>query len=159
MSFIDMAYLRKENIRNGVCTYYRRKTKQQVEVQVNDGMQRIIESFTADVRNSPYLFPIITGEGLNARLQYESALRTQNRRLKTLSKLADIKDNRLTTHVSRHTWATITREGGLPVGAISEMLGHTTEKMTHNYFASFGIAASRQAYNILCNVLARAPTG
>ena len=154
MSFIDMVYLRKENIRNGVCTYYRRKTKQQVEIELNAGMWQIIESFAHDVKHSLYLFPIITGEGETARRQYESALRTQNRRLKALAKLAAI-NSKVSTHVSRHTFATITRNSGLPVGAISEMLGHTTEKMTYNYFASFGNTVSQQAYNIISGILLR----
>ena len=152
MCFIDMAFLRKENIKDGVCRYYRQKTGQQIEVTVNEGMQRIIESFAYEVRDSPYLFPIIKHEGTLAWRDYESALRTQNRRLKVLSKLAGI-DKRVTTHVARHTFATITRGGGLPTGVISEMLGHTTEKMTHNYFASLDRSAFEQAYQIISSAL------
>ena len=152
MCFIDMAYLRKENIKDGVCRYYRKKTGQQVVVTVNEGMQRIIESFAAEVKDSPYLFPIIKRGSTSARKDYESALRTQNRRLKVLSKLAGI-DKRVTTHVARHTFATITRGGGLPTGVISEMLGHTTEKMTHNYFASLDRSAFEQAYQIISSAL------
>ena len=156
MCFIDMAYLRKENIKDGVCRYYRQKTGQQVVVTVNEGMQRIIRSFASTVRNSPYLFPILKHEGALARKDYESALRTQNRRLKVLSGMAGI-DKRVTTHVSRHTFATITRGGGLPTGVISEMLGHTTEKMTHNYFASLDISQFDQAYRIISDVLSGHP--
>ena len=157
MCFIDMAYLRKENIKNGVCRYYRHKTSQQVEVIVNEGMQRIIESFASQVRDSPYLFPIIKhSDSIPARRDYESALRTQNRRLKALSRLAGI-DKRVTTHVSRHTFASITRGGGLPTGVISEMLGHTTEKMTHNYLASLDRSLFEKAYQIISSVLSRPP--
>lgn len=151
MCFIDMAHLRKENIRDGVCTYYRKKTKQQVEVAVNGGMQKIIDSFANEVKDSPYLFPILNGKG-DERLQYESALRTQNRRLKALAKLADI-NKRVTTHVARHSFATIVRSGGVPMGVISEMLGHTTEKMTHNYLASFDRSYFDQAYGVILSAL------
>ncbi len=159
MCFIDMAHLRKENIKDGICTYYRKKTRKQVEVKVNEGMQQIIDSFADEVRDSPYLFPIITGEGETARREYETALRTQNRRLKALAKLAAIgKDKRLTTHVARHSFATLVRGGGMPAGVISEMLGHSTEKMTHNYFASFERSYYDQAYHIIVTLLSR-PSG
>ena len=152
MCFIDMAYLRKDNIKDGVCRYYRQKTGQQIEVTVNEGMQWIIDSFAFEVRDTPYLFPIIKHEGVWARKDYESALCVQNRRLKALSKLAGI-CKRVTTHVARHTFATITRGGGLPTGVISEMLGHTTEKMTHNYFASLDRSVFEQAYKIISSAL------
>lgn len=42
MSFVDMAYLRKENIRNGIVNYYRRKTGKLIEVKVTLEMQEII---------------------------------------------------------------------------------------------------------------------
>jgi len=156
MCFIDMAYLRKTNIKDGICSYYRQKTGQQIVLKVNKGMQHIIDSFAADVRDSLYLFPILKHEGALARKDYESALRTQNRRLKVLSGMAGV-DKRVTTHVARHTFATITRGGGLPAGVISEMLGHTTERMTHNYFASLDISQFDQAYRIIADVLSGHP--
>ena len=156
MCFIDMAHLRRENIKEGVCRYYRHKTGQQVVVAVNEGMQRIIDHFASQVKDSPYLFPALKREGVLVRVDYESALRAQNRRLKVLSRLAGI-DKRITTHVARHTFATIIRSGGLPAGVISEMLGHTTEKMTHNYFASLDMLRYGQAYQIISDVLSRDP--
>ena len=96
-----MAHLRKESIRNGVCTYYRKKTKQEVVVAVNEGMKTIINSFAEEVEDSPFLFPVVTEAGVNGHLRYETALRTQNRRLKALAQLAEI-DKPITTHCGRH---------------------------------------------------------
>lgn len=152
MCFIDLAHLKKENIRDGVCTYYRKKTSQQVEVTVNDAMQRIIDSFSEDVAGCPYLFPVLREAHSGKQTRYDTALRTQNRRLKVLAKLAGI-DKRVTTHVSRHSFATIVRGGGIPTGVISQMLGHTTEKMTHNYLASFDRSYFDQAYSIILAAL------
>ncbi len=156
MCFIDVAYLRKECFKDGMCTYYRKKTNKLVEVQVNEGMQQIIDSLADEVKDSPYVFPIVTGEGAEARKQYESALRSQNRRLKALAKLACV-EKKLSMHVARHSFATIVRSGGMPAGVISEMMGHSTEKMTHNYFASFDRSYSEQAYHIIVSGLSRAP--
>jgi integrase len=136
MSFVDMSYLRKENIRRGVISYYRKKTGQKIEVTLTSSLQRIIDSFSAEVISSSYLFPVIRDEGKSARLQYESGLRLQNQRLKRLAKLAGTGCN-LSTHVSRHSWATIGKKQNLPLWVISEGLGHSSQKTTYIYLASF----------------------
>lgn len=138
MSFVDMAYLRKDNIRHGVISYYRKKTGQKIEVAVTPTLERIIGSFSEEVKYSPYLFPVIHDPGKPARVQYESGLNTQNRRLKKLARMAGIDlEWGLSTHVSRHSWATTGKEQNLPLSVISEGLGHATEKMTYTYLASF----------------------
>lgn len=152
MCFVDMAHLKKENIKDGVCIYYRKKTLQQVVVVVNEVMQKIIDSFKDEVKDSPYLFPVIKFNNGEGRLQYESGLRVQNRRLRTLAKLAGI-NKRVTTHTARHSFATIARDGGIPIGVISEMLGHSTEKMTHNYLASFDQSSFNKAYTVVINAI------
>jgi len=136
MSFVDMAFLRKENIKNGIISYYRRKTNKLIEVKVTSEMQDIITFFAPQVENSPYIFPIITDNKKSPRLQYESALRVQNKRLKKLAHLANIKE-KLSTHVARHSWATIAKQVNLPLWIISEGLGHSDEKTTYTYLASF----------------------
>ncbi len=135
MCFVDLAYLKKENVRNGFIRYYRKKTGQLIEVKVTEEMQAIINGFAHDVRKSEYLFPIIC-KGGNARIQYETALRIQNSRLRELAKLANVKQ-KVTTHVARHSWATIGKYKNLPIGIISEGLGHASEKITYTYLASF----------------------
>lgn len=138
MSYVDMAYLRKDNLRHGVISYYRKKTGQKIEVTITPMLQRIIDSFSEESRYSPYLFPIIRKIDKPARTQYESGLSVQNRRLKKLARLAGINlEWGLSTHVSRHSWATAGKVQNLPLSVISEGLGHSTEKMTYTYLASF----------------------
>lgn len=156
MSFVDMAYLRKENIRQGVICYYRKKTGQMIEVTVTPILRRIIDSFCGEVRNSPYLFPIIRDAHRDARLQYESGLRLQNRRLKKLSVLARI-GAKLSTHVSRHSWATIGKKQNLPLWVISEGLGHSSQKTTYIYLASFDRATIDQASEQITLSVTRLP--
>jgi integrase len=136
MSFVDMAYLRKENIRQGVISYYRKKTGQKIEVTLSPCLQRIIDSFSGEVCHSPYVFPVIRDSGKSLRLQYENGLRRQNRLLKRLSSLAGI-GVKLSTHVTRHSWATTGKKQRLPLWVISEGLGHSSEKMTYTYLACF----------------------
>lgn len=136
MSFVDMAYLRKTDIREGMIGYYRRKTGRRIEVGMSPTLERIIDSFSQDTIGSPYVFPIIRDLDKPARQQYETALCVQNRRLKTLARLAGI-ESPVSTHVSRHSWATLGKKQRLPLWVISEGLGHASEKMTYTYLASF----------------------
>lgn len=136
MSFVDMVYLRKENIKEGVISYYRKKTGKLIEIKVTPEMYFIIDYFALQVINSPYVFPFLNDNHKSERLQYESALRVQNKRLKKLAKLAGIKET-LSTHVARHSWATIAKLVNLPLWVISEGLGHSDEKTTYKYLASF----------------------
>ncbi len=136
MSFVDLAYLRKDQIRNGVMSYYRKKTGCLLEIKVTPAMQNIINCFADRMRNSSYLFPIINDCRKSKRLQYESGLRIQNKRLDSLRLLAGIK-SKVTTHVARHSWATMAKGENLPLWVISEGLGHSNEKTTYTYLASF----------------------
>ncbi|MCD8167344.1 MAG: site-specific integrase [Bacteroides sp.] len=134
MSFIDLAYLKKENIRGGVIRYCRKKTGQQIEITLTAELREIIESFTAEVAGSVYLFPIISSTHKNAQLQYETALRTQNMRLKSLAEWASIK-RPVSTYVARHSWATVGKQENVPIQVISECLGHTSPDTTLIYLA------------------------
>ncbi|MDH6534293.1 hypothetical protein D0T51_06210 [Parabacteroides sp. 52] len=136
MSFVDMAYLKKTDIHDGVIHYFRKKTRQMLEVKITPIMNQIIKNFEQDTKDTPYVFPIIREKGKPARLQYESGLRLQNKRLKQLAGICGIR-KKLSTHVARHTWATVAKGEHLPLSVISEGLGHTSEKTTAIYLASF----------------------
>ncbi|MDL2255138.1 site-specific integrase [Parabacteroides sp. OttesenSCG-928-K15] len=136
MSFVDMAFLKKGDIRGDTISYYRRKTGQLLEVKLTTPMLQIIRSFSSVTKKSPYVFPIIKCSGKSERLQYESYLRLQNKRLKKIAGCCGLKKT-LSTHVARHTWATIAKNEKLPLSVISESLGHTSEKTTAIYLASF----------------------
>ena len=136
MSFVDMCHLKKSNLRGNEIRYYRKKTGGQVIVPMNDGMQKIIRSFSLAVKDSEYLFPILEGRAGNQQDLYETTMRTQNRRLKKLAELAQV-EKTVSTHVARHSWATICKNELLPLSVISESLGHSSEKMTRKYLASF----------------------
>ncbi len=152
MSFIDMAYLQKENLRNGMITYQRKKTGQLIEIKVTQPLQQIIRLFKDKTADSPFLLPIIENSTHSFRLQYESALRLQNERLKKIAGICGISKN-LSTHVARHTWATIAKNEHLPLAIISEGLGHTSEKTTAIYLASFNHSVLHQANEKVINAI------
>jgi integrase len=149
MSFVDAINLKKINLKDNVITYYRQKTRRAVSVKVSPLMKQIIDEFVPLVTDSPYLFPVIAPEKGNEYKQYESALRKQNRLLRSIGLNLGLK-RPLTTYVARHSWASIARQGDVPLSAISEALGHKDEKTTEIYLASI----ERKMLEEACNKVA-----
>ena len=136
MSFVDLAFLKKSDIRNGEIFYKRRKTGRSLLLKINAPMKEIILYFAERTKNSPYVFPIINPDKGNEYKQYCSALTLQNKTLKSIGKKAESKKP-LTTHVARHTWATLAKRERIPHAVISEALGHRDERTTAIYLDSF----------------------
>ena len=136
MSFVDMAYLHKTDIKNGYICYARRKTNQQLLVRVEGCVQRIIDSYTERTRNSPYVFPILHSvDDKEAYSQYQTGLRYYNKCLKEIAAL--LGDGiTLTSYTPRHSWASIARSHHVSVSIISEGMGHASEKTTQIYLAA-----------------------
>lgn len=155
MSFVDMAYLQKDNIRSGVLRYYRRKTGQLIEIKVTKAMKQIIGSFSKQMRGTDYLFPVILDLNKSAHKQYESGMRMQNMRLKKLASMAGLTKH-VSTHVARHSWATTAKQQNLPVWVISEGLGHSSEKMTYTYLAMFEQSVLDAANERIATAVSRA---
>ena len=61
MSFIDMAYLKKKDLQNGVLSYRRHKTDQQLFIKWEKPMQKIVDKY--NTIRKPYLLPIIKNNG------------------------------------------------------------------------------------------------
>ena len=132
MSFIDMAYLKKTNLHNGVLSYRRRKTGQQMFVKWEKCMQEILNKYPAN--KTDYLLPIIKIPG-KERTQYRNMQRFVNNKLKEISTMAGLQMN-LTMYVSRHSWASIAKSQNIPLSIISEGMGHDSENTTQIYLAS-----------------------
>jgi hypothetical protein len=60
MAFVDISYLKKEDINGGMLSYIRHKTGQRLTVRIEPLIEEIIKRYEPSVRNSPYIFPIIT---------------------------------------------------------------------------------------------------
>ena len=134
MSFVDIAYLQKKNLKGDVLFYRRKKTNQQLMIHWEGCMQEILKSYGADT-SSPYLFSIIKEPSNNPRKQYQNALFLINRHLKDIGKGLGLHQP-LTIYCARHSWASIARDEGIPLSVISEGMGHDSEKTTQIYLAS-----------------------
>ncbi len=149
MSFVDAAHLRKSDIKCGVLTYRRCKTKQVLHIKVVPEMLDIINRYTK--HDSVYLLPLLYPYGDDSR-QYEAALRSINRSLKEIGKMANL-EIPLTTYVSRHSWATIAKRKNIPLSVISEALGHESETTTLVYLSSIDSATIDKANSLIINGL------
>ena len=133
MSFIDMAFLQKKNLKNGILTYRRKKTGQKLSIRWEVCMQKIMEQYS--LSNSLYLLSIIKNPDSDVRKQYYNALALINRNLKEIGNELGL-SLPLTMYVARHSWASIARKEGIPISVISEGMGHDSETTTQIYLAT-----------------------
>ena len=150
MSFIDMAYLRKRDLANGVLTYRRRKTGQQLLIRWEKCMQEIVKRY--DNPLSEYLLPIIKPMNGDDRTQYQNAMYLINRKLKEIGKMVGAQFP-LTMYVARHSWASIAKNKNVPISVISEGMGHDSEMTTQIYLASLDTAIVDKANSMILNSL------
>ncbi|NDV66631.1 site-specific integrase [Bacteroides sp. 224] len=155
ISFVDMVYLKKEDKQEGTIIYERKKTGTQISIPLSTPARAILEKYSQEATLS-YLLPFIIDNKKKERTQYETALRTYNRKLKELAKMLGITIN-LTTYVARHTWATTAFHQGVPVSIISQAMGHKTEEITRIYLASFNMEEMSKAQQaVLSTILPKA---
>ena len=133
MSFIDMAYLKKKDLSNGILSYRRRKTGQQLFIRWEKCMQEIVCKY--DNPRSEFLLPIIKRADKDNRLQYQSTLRFVNNHLKSIVALLNI-EIPISMYTARHSWASIAKSKNIPISVISEGMGHDSEMTTQIYLAS-----------------------
>lgn len=150
MSFIDIAYLRKSDLKNGILTYRRRKTGQKLFIKWEKCMQEIVDKY--DTTATEYLLPIITDPATDKRKQYGNALHLINHKLKQIARLAGLHVT-LTTYVSRHAWASIAKDKNIPLSVISESMGHDSESTTQIYLASLDNSVIHKANELILREL------
>ena len=133
MSFVDMAFLKKTDLNNGMLTYRRKKTGQLLSIRWEKCMQDIVDKYPGNF--STYLLPIIIHIRKDERLQYKNSICLVNRRLKEIGKKLGLV-HPLTMYVARHSWASVARGKHIPLSVISEGMGHDSEKTTLIYLAA-----------------------
>lgn len=149
MSFIDIAYLKKSDLKSGILSYRRRKTGSQLFIKWERCMQEIVNRYPAN--ETEYLLPIITAK-IDGKRQYRNALRLVNNKLKEIATMAGLQVN-LTMYVSRHSWASIAKSKNIPVSVISEGMGHNSEVITQIYLASLDNTIIDKANNLILRSL------
>lgn len=137
MPFIDLAHLRKSDLRNRRITYRRHKTGKLMVVDVPPDAMRLLQKYR-DKTDSEYLFPLLHG-GLfmeEHHHRYQETLRHFNRELARLMKQL-LPGVSVSSYTASHTWATLAYHSGVPVGLISQSLGHSSIRVTMTYLKPF----------------------
>lgn len=151
MSFIDMANLRKGNIRvEGTSVhiiYKRHKTEHSknakfIRIPVTDELNNLLLWFKSNsVLVGDYLLPLVSkdydGEKLYDHLRRRLA--RYNERLKEIGEELGFTE-KLTSYVSRHSMAMTLQTNGVPREMISQVMGHKDMETTNTYLDSFGDA-------------------
>ena len=121
MPFVDLAYLKKQDIVGNVLTYRRRKTGRLLTVTLLPETMKLMKKYMNTDSASPYLFPILTG------FNYQLLLLKQ-----VLALTSD-----LSSYTARHTWATMAYYCEIHPGIISEAMGHSSIIVTETYLKPF----------------------
>ncbi len=141
ISFVDLARLRKSDLRDGYLHYTRSKTGQRLSIRWEQPMQDIVNRYEQLTAASPYLFPFLvgSGEGQSEHRLYHNAESRIAYHLRRLSAKMGLR-GKLTLYVARHSWATAARDQHISLSVISEALGHNSESTTRIYLRSISTA-------------------
>ena len=144
MAFVDMAFLKKSDLKCGMVSYNRRKTHQNLNIEWMKPMQAIIDKYAEQTKDSPYMLPILTGKEASPYTAYRKVEYNTNYNLKKIGQMVGLKIP-LTTYVARHTWASIALHMNIPIAAISEGMGHNSYKTTQVYLQLLDVATINEA--------------
>lgn len=150
MAIIDMAYLRKSNLKNGILSYRRQKTGQQLNIRWEPQMQKIADKYSE--RDSEFIFPILDSAKPDYFKQYRLTYNKLLRRLKKIGAELGMTEP-LTFHRSRHSWASIALNNNVPLSIICEGMGHDSEKTTRIYLSSLDTAVVDKANSDIISLL------
>ncbi len=149
MSFIDMAYLTRENVKvinsHEYIEYKRQKIKHQknvkpIQIPLTGNLKEILEWFRANtLLTGDYLLPVVsrdyTGEKLYKHIR--DRYRRYSKNLKAMAEELNITSIKLTSYVSRHTMAMTLQNKEVQREVISQVLGHKDLATTNVYLDSF----------------------
>ncbi|MBO0952023.1 site-specific integrase [Fibrella forsythiae] len=143
INFIDMALLKRSNVKAGRIQYSRRKTKELFTINLLKPAQEILDLYRPSITPSEdgYIFPILRIDFHISPVQIDNRIDKVNRQvnssLKEIGKQLGIEE-KLTTYVARHSFATVLKREGISIAIISELMGHDSEQTTRIYLQGFG---------------------
>jgi integrase/recombinase XerD len=138
ISFVDLALLSSDNIKNGRISYKRQKTGKHYDIKLVPQALVLIDLYNKQPYG--YILPIVNRRTKNdeERLRLiKDRTRLANKYLKRMAVLIETEET-VTTYTSRHSWATICKKFGFSIEIIAECLGHEYgNKTTAVYLDSF----------------------
>lgn len=136
-SFIDLAFLKVSDIRDGRVEYRRRKTGQLHSIKITESLNEILTKYLQDKKDNDFILNVIKAKDVKKQyIQARDELRRYNRSLKEIGQSCGIESN-LTSYVARHSFASIANNKKVPLTVISQALGHDNPKTTEVYLSAF----------------------
>ena len=114
LAYVDMASLKREDIKDGYIQKNRMKTSVKAVIPLLDGAKDILEKYN-------YELPVLSNQKYNSYL-------------KELGDICGIEQT-LTTHLARHTFATICINNMIDINVIAKMMGHSSTRITLSTYA------------------------
>lgn len=134
MNFRDMANLKWTDISDGRLRYVRAKTGRKHDMELLEPAKKILK-FYKKYHTSSYVFPILNDEIKDPEKIYKrisNASHRFNENLKIIAKKLDFPP--LSGYTARDSYANVLRNENIPIGLISNSMGHQTIKQTEEYF-------------------------
>lgn len=139
LNFLDMAFLKWENIAAGRLIYTRRKTNVELSIEIPAQALAIIEYYR-NYHNSEYIFPIFNdyhSDPQKKHTRIKTAEKRLNSSMTTIAKELKLA-TRITTYTARHTWANVMQTAGVHPQKIQKGLGQSSLHSTIHYLSKFG---------------------
>lgn len=146
MNFADVANLTTDNIKGERLTYIRAKTGKVFNLAIHEKAKNIIACYanSGDANSgdgaTDFIFPVFNDTHKTDKQRYnrrKKVLKQINKNLKQIAVMIGMGNLKLTSYVSRHTYATVLKKSGASVALISEALGHSDTKTTQVYLKKF----------------------
>jgi len=144
MNVADILRLKRSDIKEEELEFLREKTKRskrakKIHISINGRMKEIIKKHgTRSVGHDAYLFPVLKDKWPDDQKHYmvkEFTVR-MNKALKVMAADVGITE-RVSSYVSRHSWATISRDSGASTEYIRDQLGQSSVAVTERYLGDF----------------------
>ncbi len=116
MSFMDMAYLKKEDIHEDVIWYRRSRNKQLTSVKMTPLLHELINKYDSE---GEYVFPVLRPVNIDLYDQYRTGLRRHNNQLKKLASLLELSCP-LSSHVALNTCNSQSSSGEISLSIVYE---------------------------------------
>lgn len=143
INLMDIGLLKWKNIQNDRLVYVRAKTGKLYNIPLLAPAQQIVDFYKNNqqsVHKDEYIFPILNAKTHISPKQIK--YRTQKINKRTNKDLQGIAqqlgiEEKITTYVARHSFATNLRDLDVSTSKIQNMLGHASERTTQGYLDSF----------------------
>jgi len=150
----DLIQLKWSNIQEGRLTYEMGKTGKKRSLKLLPQALNILKIYQKkESENEDFIFPFLRNNinrvnKLYFKKQLEAKAALINKCLKIIGEKAEI-PKKLSSHISRHSFADIARKKGTSLLDIQKLLGHSDSKTTEIYLDSFDIESQDEAHEAI----------